>query len=437
MVIKRPFVFSNLYAYFYNKEPWQSGHLIYKAMIKKINSILTLLFLSFCTSVSAQTIQQIGYYSVNGVTAISSASNFMVLGTGRIVNISNPLSPVLAGSVSFLGSGTSVLTSGSYSYFGIGMSGELVVADISNPNTPIKVGSRIFSAHSGGIFGISKKNDILYLAAGVDGFFSVDISNPSNPIALDSISIPNQQARDVVTHANFAYVAHTDGLKIIDIGNPSHLNTLSTIGSDYSSIDIDTTNNIVYLGKAAGGIDAYNIANPNLPVLAFSIPNSGSAGWDVKYKNNLVYLATDVAGLFIYKVIGNSGVQMAHFPNTSNGQTFAVALQDSLILLSGLVNGVAILKYDSLGVPTGIIDEKDFDLISVLPNPATNYVEFKCKNESVNEIEIINSIGESVYKDHDINSKNRIDISNLPQGNYIICFKSKEKCWHKKLIKPE
>lgn len=405
-------------------------------MMKKISLALTFLLIISHTIANCQTIQQIGYYNINGIMAMSSKTNFIILGNGSVINISNPSAPNLMGSVSLSGFSTSVLVSGNYSYFGIGMTGKLIIADISNPSFPLQIGSRIFPSITGGIFGISKDNNVLYLAAGGDGVFTVDISNPTNPIVLDSISIPNGQARDIITHANFAYVAHGDGLKVIDISNPANINVIATIGSGFTSIDIDTTNNLVYLGKSSGGIDAFNIANPYLPIPAFSIPNSNGTGWDVKYRNNLVYLATDNLGLFIYKITGSSGVQMANFPNTSNGQSFAVSLQDSLILLSGLINGVAVLEYDSLGV-TGIIDEKYFDQITISPNPATNYFEFDFKNVNINEIEIINSIGESVYKENYIKTKNSIDISSLQKGNYVVSFKNKKRSWNKKLIKSE
>lgn len=405
-------------------------------MMRKVSFILSF-FLSISYSiVNSQTIQQIGYYNDNGIVSMSSETNFVILGNGSVIDISNPSSPNLFGSVSLPGFNTSVLASGNYSYFGSGMTEILTIADISNPGFPLKIGSRIFSSTAGGIFGISKSSNILCLANGGDGVYTMDVSNPANPIVLDSVAISSGQARDIVTHGSFAYVAHTDGLKVINISNPANINIISTIGSGYFSIDIDTIHNLVFLGKGSGGIDVFNIANPYLPIPAFAIPNSCDTAWDVKYRNNLVYLATNNCGLFIYKIIGSLGVQMANFSNQINGQSFAVSLQDSLILLAGLINGVAILKYDSLGV-AGIVDEKDFNQITISPNPATNYVEFNVKSASISEIEIINSIGESVFKENCTNTKNRIDISNLTRGNYIISFKNKKRSWSKKLIKSE
>jgi hypothetical protein len=404
-------------------------------MKKKYSFVYFLLLIYFLPGKS-QTLQQIGYYNVNGIFAMSSKANFMVLGNGQIVNISNPSLPNLTGSLGSSGFNSSVLVNGNYVYLGTGMSVNLNIADISNPSFPFQVGTLSFPSSSGGIFGLAKNGNVLYLAAGADGIYSVDISNVTNPVALDTIIFPSGQARDVITHGNFAYVAHTSGLIIVDIINPSAINVIATIGSGYYSIDIDTTNNLVFLGKDPGGIDVFNVSNPTLPVPAFAILNSGGTGWDVKYRDNLVYLATNSGGLFIYKITGGSSVQMANFPNTSNGQSFAVSLQDSLILLSGLINGVAILEYDSLG--TTVINERfQRNNMVIFPNPASNYFEFDLNNEDNIEVEIINSDGKSVLKEYCTERKNRINISCLSKGCYIVFFRGRERTWQKKLIKSE
>jgi len=402
--------------------------------MNKINFVVSFLLLIAFTTVKSQTIQQLGYYSINGVHAMSSKTNFMILGDGSIINISNPAFPNLTGNISLNGFSTSVLVNGNYAYYGTGMNVKLIIADISNPSFPLQIGAKYFPQSNGGIFGLAKNNNILYLAMGGDGVYSVDITNNANPFVLDSIVIPNGQARDIITKANYAYVAHYDGLKIIDISNPANLNIIASVGSGYNSIDIN--NNFVFLGKNSGGVDVFNISNPFAPIPVFSIPNINGTAWDIKYSNNLIYLTTDNLGLFIYKIVNNSGIEIANFPNTNNGQSFAVSVQDSLILLSGLINGVAILKYDSLGT-VGINDRTQIDQLIIFPNPANNYIEFNQSNENISEIEITNINGVSVLKALCKNTTNRIDISNLPKGNYIVNFKNKKKIWQKKLIKVE
>lgn len=394
--------------------------------------LLSFLLTIACLPVDGQTIQQVGFYPVNGIHSMSSKTNLMVLGSGELVDISVPTSPTLVGSVSFPGFASSTHVSGNYAYFGMGMVGKLSIANISNPSFPLQVGSRVFPTINGGIFGIAKDNNMLYLAAGTAGFFSVDVSNVSFPVVLDSIVIPWGQSRDVAVHSGYAFVAHYDGLKVVDISNPSNLNVVASIGSGYNSIDIDIANDRVFLGKTGGGVDVIDVSTPNQPSPLFAIPNSSGTTWDIKYRNGFLYLATDISGLFIYEITGNSAVQSDHFPNTSNGQSFGVSIQDNLVLLSGLINGVAVLSYDSLGI-VGVPDGYGMDEITIFPNPASDYIEFKTKDILFTEIEILDAVGKLVHKES--YTKNFIDISSLPKGTYIISLRDEERSWRRKLNK--
>jgi len=399
--------------------------------MKVFNKLLLIILLTISFSGYSQTIEQIGYYSVNGLFSLSSIPNYMVLGNGSLVDISNPSSPSLASNVSFSGFSTSVLVENDYAYFGTGMNVQLIIADISNLNFPLQVGYKHFPLQNDGVFGMAKKNDILYLAMGIDGIFSVDVSNTTNPIVLDSLIIENGQSRDVVTSGEYAYVAHGNGLKVLDISNPSSIELLTTIGGGYNCIDLN--GNFVFLGKSSGGIDVFDITIPSSPAPVFSIPNSGGTAWDIKSKEDQIYLATNSEGLYIYKFNSDSAVEMASFANAGNGQSFSVALQDSLILLSGLINGVAILQYDSLGV-VGIDSEKQFDQFKIFPNPAKDYIEFNPLEEEITEIEVINSSGKTVLN-LNFSNANRLDISTLLPGNYILLFKGKQHIWRRRFIK--
>ena len=399
-------------------------------MKKTIYTILLFVLILF-TAVKSQTIEQLGYYNINGLDALTSKSNLLVLGSGDIVNISNPSRPELIGSLSLNGFSTSVLVSEDYAYFGTGMLVRLIIADISNPTFPLQISSINFPETGGGVFGIAKSDDILYLAMSSAGVYSVDISDVSTPKVLDTLVIEYGQARDIVTKGNYAYVAHGDGLKVLDISNPLNMQIITSIGSGYNSIDINDS--LLFLGKGSGGIDVFKISDPLTP--AFSIVNSGGA-WDVKYQKNHVYLATNSSGLFIYKIEGNTGIEMANFPNTGNGQSFGVSLQDSLILLIGLVNGVAILQYDSTGtssINTLSLENK----IRIFPNPVIDHIIIDQSNISINKIEIIDMEGKLIKQENYNSSTKFIDISDLPIGQYIIKIIANESIITEKFIKIE
>lgn len=395
-------------------------------------SFITLLLIS--TLGIGQTINQIGYYNKNGIFGLDAKANYMILSNGEIIDNTSPSLPVLISQYSFSGDGSIVMADNDYAYFGTGMTNDLFIADISNISFPLHKSSIDFTIGNG-VFGMDISENTLFVALGQDGIIcSIDITDKDNPIMLDTLFMSGGQCRDVVLQNNYAFAAHAGGLKIIDIANSSDLQLISSIGSGYNSIDI--SENLVFLGKSSGGIDVFEISDPANPLPAFSIPNTGGTAWDLRYHLNHLYLATNSEGLYIYKIEENAGVEMANFPNTGNGQSFGVCLQDSLVLLSGLINGVAILQYDS----TGTVNIKTISKtrqINIFPNPAQDYVMIESGNLHLNQIKIFDINGRLLKQISPKSSSYGIDISDLPKGQYLFSFETSDKRFQKRIIKVE
>jgi len=399
----------------------------------KRNALLTTLLLISSLGFG-QTIDQIGYYSKNGVMGLSSKDNYMILNRGEIIDNTTPSSPTLVSQYSFDGDGITVFVNGDYAYFGTGMTNDLFIADISNITFPIHKSSIDFTIGHG-VFGMDISNNTLFVALGNNGIIcSINITDKENLVMLDTLLMPGGQCRDVVVQNNYAFAAHAGGLKIIDISDSTNLQLVTSIGSGYNSIDINE--NYVFLGKSSGGIDVYNISDPQNPSPAFSIPNSGGSAWDLKYHKNHLYLATNSNGLFIYKIEDNSGIEMSNFPNTGNGQSFGVCVQDSLVLLSGLQKGVAILHYDSTET-VGINSIATVNQLKVFPNPAKDFVTIETNNILFNQIKIFNINGKLVKQIDQNNLTGKLDISDLPGGQYIFSFETTDKVISQKIIKIE
>lgn len=395
-------------------------------------SFITLLLIS--TLGIGQTINQIGYYNKNGIFGLDAKANYMILSNGEIIDNTSPSLPVLISQYSFSGDGSIVMADNDYAYFGTGMTNDLFIADISNISFPLHKSSIDFTIGNG-VFGMDISENTLFVALGQDGIIcSIDITDKDNPIMLDTLFMSGGQCRDVVLQNNYAFATHAGGLKIIDIANSSDLQLISSIGSGYNSIDI--SENLVFLGKSSGGIDVFEISDPANPLPAFSIPNTGGTAWDLRYHLNHLYLATNSEGLYIYKIEENAGVEMANFPNTGNGQSFGVCLQDSLVLLSGLINGVAILQYDS----TGTVNIKTISKtrqINIFPNPAQDYVMIESGNLHLNQIKIFDINGRLLKQISPKSSSYGIDISDLPKGQYLFSFETSDKRFQKRIIKVE
>jgi hypothetical protein len=79
--------------------------------------------------------------------------------------------------------------------------------------------------------------------------------------------------------------------------------------------------------------------------------------------------------------------------------------------------------------------EPHSDQVAIFPNPANNRINI-ILTENFNELELINSLGESKFKKTIINQKNIfLDLFDYPSGNYILIFRENEKSKvYKKLI---
>jgi hypothetical protein len=104
----------------------------------------------------------------------------------EIVDLSDPESPSLLGSVVTEGFYQGVAIAGIYAYVAAG-SGGLVIINISNPNAPQRVG---------GVTTLNSAQDVAvaggyaYIADGTSGLTLVSIANPSSPLIYRNVALP-------------------------------------------------------------------------------------------------------------------------------------------------------------------------------------------------------------------------------------------------------
>ena len=86
---------------------------------------------------------------------------------------------------------------------------------------------------------------------------------------------------------------------------------------------------------------------------------------------------------------------------------------------------------------TGIAEINDNPVITVSPNPASDYVSINVSNSlSKYSLSLYNIYGQSLFRTENINTSHySIDISNFPDGIFIVQIIFKEKIFNYKLIK--
>ncbi|POZ50708.1 Calx-beta domain-containing protein [Methylovulum psychrotolerans] len=209
----------------------------------------------------------------NGLAYISASENGL-----QVLDVSNPESPTKVGSFK-LYYGIDVDLSGNLAYNADSSYG-LRILDVSNPNAPVEIGGYA-TKDSGFVFckSVTLSGSLAYLVMeGIDSDFAdngiliIDVSNPYRPTKLNSF--PSAfEATDLAISGNQAYVTSGNaGLLIYDVSNPYNPHQIGSYDVEgFSCVGTTINGNFAY--------ELYNLSNsrgtPNiLKVLDISNPSS-------------------------------------------------------------------------------------------------------------------------------------------------------------------
>ena len=210
---------------------------------------------------------------VSGTTVFLGLTNYL-----KIIDASNPATPVEIGSVSvpvsalaLVGNDLYVSTTG----------GQMIVYDVTNAAAPTQLSSTSMPPAST----MSSSGSLLLVAAGTSGLLVYDISNPSAPAMLSQyLPSGGGSVWDALVPATGLAIlaADADGLIILNLANPSSpqvlsqtqlpvLNpfpTVNTVAGILTAFTLAYQNGLVYVGGGdAAMIFAYDISVTSAPRL--------------------------------------------------------------------------------------------------------------------------------------------------------------------------
>ncbi|MDQ7798542.1 MAG: Ig-like domain-containing protein [Candidatus Edwardsbacteria bacterium] len=183
----------------------------------------------------------------------------------RIVNVKNPLAPVLVGSYDSPGSPRGLALSGNYVYLADANSG-LQVIDVSDPANPASAGSL---DTPGDAFAVAVAGNYAYVADATGGLRVINISDPVSPVEAGSYFTGANYTMGVTVNGSLAYLADGSyGLRIINISNPASpiqfgQHDSSGLASDYRRVVLDDT--LAYVADWENGLWVINVKDPYQP----------------------------------------------------------------------------------------------------------------------------------------------------------------------------
>jgi hypothetical protein len=195
-----------------------------------------------------------------------------------VIDISNPSSPSLVGSLSLTGIPQNLFVSGNYAYVSSSDgTGELKIINISSPSAPSLVGTYNAPGTTAGS-GLYVVNTTAYLLKQNDTknneFFVVNVATPSSPTLIGSLNL-GATDYELAVSGNYAFLASSNNsqeLQVVSIATPS---APSLAGSLNLSGNTDATT-IALMGTVAlvgQGTNFYtvDISTPTSPAILGSL----------------------------------------------------------------------------------------------------------------------------------------------------------------------
>lgn len=196
-------------------------------------------------------------YRVRGLNAMG-ASAYSNTASATTPDASTPIP---------LGTVTDVVTDGSYAYLTSDEHG-VVVVDVRDPAEPRGVGATdvgFVPTH------LDREGSLVVAVGGDDGIAVVDVSNPVAPECVSSLSVP---AMEVAVAGRYAYLADaTPGqlgyFRVVDLWNPSSPTQVASLELGRLPQEIVTVGDYAYVASSKG-MCVIDVRVPSAPVIAAS-----------------------------------------------------------------------------------------------------------------------------------------------------------------------
>ncbi|MFX1512757.1 MAG: LVIVD repeat-containing protein [Promethearchaeota archaeon] len=161
--------------------------------------------------------------------------------------------------------------------------GEIVIQELGQITT---------TGHS---YRVQVENDLAIIADSTEGLKIIDIKDPTNPKVIGQYQ-DGGFPFDIFIDQNLVYFAdHGGGLKILNISDPSNPNLIGQFTDEDWSRDVHVNGNLAYVADWYDGIEILNISDPTNPV---KISDIGTEVFSLCVTADLVFAAGEVLKIY-------------------------------------------------------------------------------------------------------------------------------------------
>lgn len=266
--------------------------------------------------------------------AVALENNLALVGgtqaSATLVDVSDPQSPFVIGTVPRAASGLAI--KGSYGYIAASAQG-LQILNLSGANI---VGSASMFARAIEVMEIDDELWV-FVAAGRDGLKIVNVSNALSPVVLDLDSPLEgfESASKVALYATrsgevFAYVAAAPTVHVFNVTDPSTATAVGTLSIGRSITGLTMAGNQLVVGTANPyQVRVFDLSAPEAPLLQGSM--------------NLYVVSLASEGSWVYAASGSEGLRVIDISDPSDPRLFDTVGTPGYVHSVSVKNGFAVL----------------------------------------------------------------------------------------------
>jgi hypothetical protein len=252
---------------------------------------------------------------------------------------------------------TAITVSGNYAYLST-VGDNLRIYDVSNPSAPALVSS---ITNSGTAMCIAASGNYAY-TANYSALNIYDVSNPANATNIGYTTTPYSES--VAASGNYAYVGlNSQGLRIYDVSNPIGPSLVGQINNSFptpstgQAIGIAVSGHYVYLANGGDGFRIYDVSNPAHPINVGYVSDYNftfGTATGVAVAGHYAFLANSGDGLRIYDVTNPAIPINVGYANSGVGDAWRVAVGGNLAYVSFRTDGARIYDVSNPANPTEV-----------------------------------------------------------------------------------
>lgn len=210
---------------------------------------------------------------------------------------------------------------------GEGNTGGLITYDVSG-SAPNPIGRLVYTNEVGLAIRVSGNNAFVGLT---DSLKVMDVASTSNPTEVASLALP---VNALALSGNTLFVGTSDGrLVVVDVSNPSAPQQIGSVSISGLPNRMSVAGTLLFLADGAQGLLIFDVSQPKSPALLSQFSLSAPI-WDVAASGTTLLLAADSLGLVLVDVSNPQVKQLSEtalppfnpFPAPSTGSSATLAV---------------------------------------------------------------------------------------------------------------